>query len=182
MATDAVCEKCGSPMGAMEETATGKKLQRCSKGTWNPESKQVEGCDYVKWFTPEPETLDEQCPKCGAKLVMQITRGGSKLKKCSTNQWDREAKKAVGCDYVEWQNGSSEELNETCPDCGEKLVLRTTANGKRMKKCSTGGWDREKRQATGCAYVEWLNDAKPAKGSAPVAASNSEPPHPADVH
>jgi hypothetical protein len=25
-----------------------------------------------------------------------------------------------------------------------------------MKKCSTAGWDRDKKEATGCTYVEWL--------------------------
>jgi hypothetical protein len=36
------------------------------------------------------------------------------------------------------------------------LVLYTTANGKKMKKCSTSGWDRDAKRATGCPYVEWL--------------------------
>ena len=35
-------------------------------------------------------------------------------------------------------------------------VLYTSVAGKRMKKCSTNGWDREKRQPTGCTYIEWL--------------------------
>lgn len=85
-----------------------------------------------------------------------VTRGGKKMKKCSTNTWNKETKTAEGCDYIEWINGSTEALDEDCPDCGEKLVLFTTAAGKKMKKCSTGGWDREKRVATGCTYVEWL--------------------------
>jgi hypothetical protein len=114
----------------------------------------------VKWINPEPETLDEKCPKCGAPLVMATTRFGKKLKKCSTSGWDREVKKATGCDYVEWFNGSKEELDEKCPQCGEKLLLVTTANGKKMKKCSTSGWDREAKKATGCTYVEWINTRK----------------------
>ncbi|MCL5090602.1 MAG: hypothetical protein M1514_01185 [Patescibacteria group bacterium] len=51
---------------------------------------------------------------------------------------------------------STEELDEVCPNCGAKLVLYTTANGKKMKKCSTSGWDKEKKVATGCTYVQWL--------------------------
>jgi hypothetical protein len=66
------------------------------------------------------------------------------------------AKKATGCDYVEWLGGAKEELDETCPKCGEKLVLFTTSTGKKMKKCSTSGWDKEAKKATGCDYVEWL--------------------------
>lgn len=46
--------------------------------------------------------------------------------------------------------------NGVCPDCGNALVDTTTKNGKRMKKCSTQGWDSEKREVTGCKYVKWL--------------------------
>ncbi len=177
--TDSVCPKCGSPLGEIQETKTGKKLQRCSTGRWNPETKKNEGCDYVKWFTPEPQALEEKCPKCGSPLVLVVTRFGKKMKKCSTNVWNKETKKAEGCDYVEWINGTTEQLDEICPECGNKLVLYTTASGKKMKKCSTSGWDREKKQATGCTYVQWL---KP--GESATSAPNGEeflPPEPPDA-
>lgn len=158
------CPKCGKPLSPIETTATGKKLQRCSGGSWNPETKKTEGCTYVKWHTIEPVTLDEKCPKCGSPLVLAVTRFGKKMKKCSTNVWNAELKKAEGCDYIEWINGTTEPLDEKCPTCGEKLVLYTTASGKKMKKCSTAGWDREKRQATGCPYVYWFKPGElPAK-------------------
>ncbi len=80
------------------------------------------------------------------------------MKKCSTGGWDKEQRVATGCDFVEWMNGTREELNEDCPQCGAKLILATTTNGKKMKKCSTAGWDREFRQPTGCTYIEWLKD------------------------
>lgn len=156
MADENICPKCGSALSEITTTPTGKKLQRCSAGSWNKETRQNEGCDYVKWLPFEPEALDEKCPKCGSPLVMNMTRGGKKMKKCSTNVWNAEAKKAEGCDYIEWINGSTEALDEDCPQCGKKLVLFTTATGKKMKKCETSGWDREKREATGCTYVEWL--------------------------
>ena len=150
------CPKCGSPLGEVTETQTGKKLQRCSTGSWNPETKKNEGCDYVKWFQAEDKQLDEKCPKCGNPLIMAETRFGKKMKKCSTNVWNKETKKAEGCDFIEWINGTTEELDEECPQCGKKLVLYTTSTGKKMKKCETSGWDREKRIATGCTYVQWL--------------------------
>ncbi|MCL4360345.1 topoisomerase DNA-binding C4 zinc finger domain-containing protein [Patescibacteria group bacterium] len=150
------CPKCGSPLGDITATPTGRKLRRCSAGRWNPETRKVEGCDYVLWLAVEPETLGEPCPKCGAPLVLAVTRFGKKMKKCSTNSWDSAAKKATGCDYVAWINGTTEPLEENCPECGAKLVLYTTAAGKRMKKCSTAGWDKAKKEATGCTYVEWL--------------------------
>jgi ssDNA-binding Zn-finger/Zn-ribbon topoisomerase 1 len=150
------CPKCGAPLADVTETPTGRKLQRCSKGSWNKETKRNEGCDYVKWLVVEPQTLNEKCPKCGEPLVMQFTRFGKKMKKCSAGSWDKETKKTTGCDFVEWINGTTEELDEKCPECSKPLVLFTTANGKRMKKCSTSGWDREAKKATGCTYIEWL--------------------------
>jgi len=159
------CPKCGATLGEVVETATGKKLQRCSQGSWNKETKKNEGCDYVKWLTIEPKVLDEKCPKCGEPLVLQVTRFGKKMKKCSAGSWDSVAKKVVGCDFVEWINGTTEKLDEKCPTCSEPLVLFTTAAGKKMKKCSTAGWDKEAKKATGCTYVEWLKvDTSVASG------------------
>jgi ssDNA-binding Zn-finger/Zn-ribbon topoisomerase 1 len=154
--TKEVCPKCGSPLGEVTLTKTGRKLQRCSTGSWDPETRTTTGCDYVKWLEVEPQELDEKCPKCGAQLILAVTRFGKKMKKCSTGGWDKEAKKATGCDYVEWINGTTEPLDEECPQCQSKLVLYTTAAGKKMKKCSTAGWDKEARKATGCTYVYWL--------------------------
>lgn len=150
------CPKCSSPLGEVVETPTGRKLQRCSAGSWNSGTKINEGCDYVKWLQAEPQELDETCPKCGANLVLQVTRFGKKMKKCSKGGWDKETKQTTGCDYVEWLTGTTENLDENCPTCEAPLVLYTTTNGKRMKKCSTSGWDRETKKATGCAYIEWL--------------------------
>ncbi|OFZ12189.1 MAG: hypothetical protein A3D92_13155 [Bacteroidetes bacterium RIFCSPHIGHO2_02_FULL_44_7] len=150
------CPKCGAPLGKITETPTGKRLQRCSTGSWNSQTKKSDGCDYVKWFQVEPKELDEKCPKCGAPLLLAVTRFGKKMKKCSKGGWDKETKQATGCDFIEWINGTTESLDEKCPDCGEPLVLFTTIAGKKMKKCSTSGWDKATKTATGCKYVQWL--------------------------
>jgi rRNA maturation protein Nop10 len=150
------CPKCGSYLTDIKTTKNGKQFQRCSSGEWNSETKQVDGCDYIKWLDTPPQALDEKCPKCGAPLVLATTKFGKKMKRCSTNKWDPATKSATGCDYVEWMKGTTEELDEDCPQCGEKLVLFTTANGKKLKKCSTNKWDREQKMAVGCDYVEWL--------------------------
>ncbi|MBI4130441.1 topoisomerase DNA-binding C4 zinc finger domain-containing protein [Candidatus Roizmanbacteria bacterium] len=157
------CPKCGSPLAPITETSTGRRLQRCSTSSWNKDTRQNEGCDFVKWLETPPQELDEKCPKCGSSLIMATTRFGKKMKKCSTNKWNKETKKAEGCDYIEWINGTTEKLDEDCPQCGNKLVLFTTAKGKKLKKCSTAGWDREKREATGCTYVQWLKPGEYAK-------------------
>ncbi len=151
-----VCLKCGSPLGEVFETKAGKKLQRCSKGAWNPETHTIDGCTYVKWLEVEPVTLDEKCPKCGAPLLSVVTRFGKKMKKCSTATWDPATKTAGGCDYIEWIKGTTEQLEEDCPKCQAKLVLFTTAAGKKLKKCSTATWDPATRTPGGCDYVEWL--------------------------
>ena len=166
MSENEACPKCGSPLSEVVETPTGRKLQRCSAGSWNKETRKTEGCDFVKWLPIEPQTLDEKCPKCASPLVLQVTRFGKKMKKCSAGGWDSETKTATGCDYVEWINGTTEKLDEKCPQCGEPLVLFTTNSGKRMKKCSTAGWDREEKKATGCSFIEWQkgNYNKPTPG------------------
>ncbi len=156
MEDNKTCPKCGSALGEVITTKSGKKLQRCSAGSWNRETGKTEGCDYVYWLPYEPETLDEKCPKCGAPLIMTMTRFNKKMKKCSTNSWDPKTKTASGCDYFEWVKATVEQLDEDCPKCGSKLVHVVTPTGKKMKKCSTGGWDKVNRVATGCDYVEWL--------------------------
>jgi hypothetical protein len=150
-----VCPTCGSPLTEPVETKSGKMLRRCSAGTWNPATRSVDGCDFVLWLTPEPKELDEKCPKCGSPLIAAVTKFGKKMKRCSTNKWDPETKQASGCDYVEWIKGTTEELDEACPDCGEKLVMYTSASGKKMKKCSTNSWDPKTKEASGCQYVQW---------------------------
>lgn len=152
-----ICPKCGSSLSEIVTTKSGKQLRRCTAGSWNDETKRIEGCDYVEWLTTPPQELDEKCPKCGAPLLLATTRFGKKLKKCSTNKWDPETKSTSGCDYVEWQKGTQEELDEDCPTCGAKLVMYTTANGKKLKKCSTNKWDPSTKMATGCDFVEWQN-------------------------
>lgn len=179
-----VCPKCGSPLGDIQTTSTGKKLQRCSNGSWDSVNKTNIGCDYVKWLQIEPEVLAEKCPKCGAPLIMAVTRFGKKMKRCSKNVWNKETKKSDGCDYIEWINGSTEEIGENCPICSKPLVLFTTSTGKRMIKCSTSGWDRERKMATGCSYVQWLRPdeykkyEKNGEENLPPETTDEEPPLP----
>lgn len=150
------CPICQSALNEPEETKTGKKLQRCSRGKWNSETRKTEGCEYVKWLDNVAQSLEEECPKCGEPLVLQTTRNGKKMKKCSTSGWDRDNMVATGCDYIEWIGSTTKELEEECPKCGEPLVEVTTSNGKRMKKCSTAGWNPSTREPFGCTHIEWL--------------------------
>lgn len=155
--SDNTCPRCGSALGEITTTKSGRQMQRCSTGSWNPETKKVEGCPYVKWFDVPPKELDEKCPKCGSPLLLVVTRFDKRLKRCSTSKWDPETRTSSGCDYVEWVKGTTETLDEDCPKCGNKLVLYTSASGKQLKKCSTNKWDAQKREATGCDFVQWIN-------------------------
>lgn len=149
------CPKCGNPLGEIVTTKSGRQFQRCSTGIWNPETKTVDGCDYIKWIPVQPKELDEKCPQCGSPLLYVVTRFGKRMKRCSTSKWDPKTKTASGCDYVEWIKATSEKLDEDCPLCGAKLVLVTTPAGKKLKKCSTNTWDKEQKTAVGCTFVEW---------------------------
>jgi ssDNA-binding Zn-finger/Zn-ribbon topoisomerase 1 len=93
MLDENTCPKCGAPLSEVTETPTGRKLRRCSSGYWDKEAKKNVGCDYVLWMPFEPKELDEKCPKCGSPLIMQMTRFGKKMKKCSTGGWDAKEKK-----------------------------------------------------------------------------------------
>jgi len=157
MPEENVCPRCGSALGEIETTKSGRRIQRCSTGSWNQETRKTEGCPYVKWFDVPAEKLDEKCPKCGSPLLLVTTRFDKRLKKCSTAKWDPQTRTQSGCDYVEWLKGNTEELEDDCPKCGSKLVLYTSAAGKKLKKCSTNKWDSETRSSTGCDYVEWIS-------------------------
>jgi ssDNA-binding Zn-finger/Zn-ribbon topoisomerase 1 len=101
-AKEDVCPKCGSSLGPIVETQSGKQLQRCSAGIWNKDTRRNEGCDFVKWIQMEPKELDEKCPDCGEPLVLFTTAVGKRMKKCSTAGWDKEIKSATGCKYIQW--------------------------------------------------------------------------------
>ena len=66
---------------------------------------------------PKEVVEGEKCPKCGSPLVRFETKpkllpdgtmsAPKKATKCSTQRWDFEAKKAVGCDYIKWDEEKS---------------------------------------------------------------------------
>ena len=74
-----VCPKCGNPLAEITTTKSGKQMQRCSTGSWNPDTKKVEGCPFVKWLEVPPKELEEKCPKCGSPLLLVTTRFDKRL-------------------------------------------------------------------------------------------------------
>lgn len=153
--SDNLCQYCHSPLLPPEKTSTGKTLRRCSRSIWDPRTQQTTGCLFVQWGNARQKPLQELCPLCKSPLVLQTTRTKKQLKKCSSAGWDPEQMVATGCPYVEWLDQHTKELDELCPRCGAHLIEQVI-KGKRLKKCSTAGWNKEFRQPTGCSYVEWL--------------------------
>ena len=39
---DNVCPKCGAALSEIIETPTGRRLQRCTQGSWNPQTHKTE--------------------------------------------------------------------------------------------------------------------------------------------
>ncbi len=133
-----------------------KKDKKEKKAVEEMEEKEEKVEEMVKEGKEEKEEKEEKCPKCGSPVEEAVTRAGKHFKKCSTNVWNPETRTSSGCDYIEWPKGTTEQLDEDCPKCGAKLVIYTTAGGKRMKKCSTNSWNRETRTSEGCDFIQWL--------------------------
>jgi len=45
-----------------------------------------------------------------------------------------------------------------CPKDGGRLYQATTATGKKMIKCENSKWNPLTKSASGCNYIEWIND------------------------
>lgn len=69
-----------------------------------PEPVRTQTTDFV----PSPATQatnsqpTEICPVCGSPLIIETTKTGKRVQKCSTNKWDRVRKEVVGCKFVKW--------------------------------------------------------------------------------
>jgi DNA topoisomerase I len=100
-------------------------------------------CDYARDLEgerAEPEETDEECPECGAKMVVRRSRFGPFL----------------GCSrYPECKGKRSldKTTGVTCPECGQgELVVRRTRRGKtfygcnRYPECEFAVWQRPARE------------------------------------
>lgn len=108
--------------------------------------------------------LEEVCPKCWLPLEEITFKTWKQAKKCSWAKYDFKTKQNTGCDYIEWLTKNEtvitapEEVAErVCPLCDSKLIKVVTKNWKKMIKCSTQTWSKDKG-VQGCTFVEWIND------------------------
>jgi len=115
IATEEVCEKCGSPM-VIRWGRHGRFLA-CSA---------YPGCKNAKPLAGEKqpakeEPTDEKCPACGAPMVMKSGRFG-KFLACSR--------------YPECKTTKPVPTGVKCPEDGGDLIERRTKKGRRFWSCS----------------------------------------------
>lgn len=100
----------------LDEISRGEReYEKTLKDFYGPFSKDVKSKDKLEKVTnlgDAPENM--KCPKCGAKMIIKLSRGG-KFYSCS---------KYPDCDGALQLDGTElkgpEETGEMCPDCGEK--------------------------------------------------------------
>jgi len=60
-----------------------------------------------------------------------------------------------------WETAPTPQGTQTtrsCPKCGSPLVEAKKKDGSIYYKCSTNKWDKFKKVATGCDYIDWNNE------------------------
>lgn len=62
-----------------------------------------------------------------------------------------------------------QETIDGCPKCGFPLVEAVKKDGGKYTKCSASKWDPRTKTASGCDYVDWGNNVKPAQSSSGLA-------------
>ena len=103
--TDIICEKCGKNM-VIREGRFGRFL----------------ACPgYPKCRNTKPINVEigVKCPKCGGEVIERKTQKGTKYFGCDNHP---------ECDFMSWDMPT----NETCPECGKMLLLKSIA--KRITK------------------------------------------------
>ncbi|MDD3803413.1 MAG: type I DNA topoisomerase [bacterium] len=132
--TDAVCEKCGSPM-VVKWGRYGKFLA-CSNYPKCSNTKQVE---------EENEKIDEACPKCGKPLLVKRGRFG----------------KFIACsDYPKCKYTKNFSSGIKCPKCNDGDLVERQSAKKRIfygcsnyPKCDFATWSKpEKIKCDECGY------------------------------
>lgn len=86
----------------------------------------------------ETEATDQDCPKCGKKLVVKFGKFG-KFLACSG---------FPDCKHTE---SFEQKINAICPDCGGEIVMRKTRKGRLFYGC---------RNWPNCKYASWTKPKK----------------------
>ncbi|MEK7653281.1 MAG: type I DNA topoisomerase [Patescibacteria group bacterium] len=142
--TEAVCEKCGSPM--IIKVGRYGKFLACSNYPECKNTKKINGAGGFE-EKAKPELLEEKCPECGAPLVMRQSRYGS-FKGCSGYP---------KCKFIKKE--AAEDLNLECPACHKgKIVSKHGRKGifyacDQYPECQTAFWGKPTKEK--CADCGW---------------------------
>jgi DNA topoisomerase-1 len=115
VATDEICEKCGSPM-VIRWGRHGRFLA-CTDYPKCKSTRPLEG----ERKAPQEEATDEVCEKCGSPMVIKSGRFGRFM--ACTN-------------YPDCKNTKSIPTGVKCPEDGGEMVERRTRKGKAFWSCS----------------------------------------------
>jgi hypothetical protein len=75
----------------------------CKLTHWEPQERRGGGFPK-KEAKPVVYVEGRKCDKCGSRLVEKVKSDGKKYFKCENGKWDAINKKAIGCDFVDWNN------------------------------------------------------------------------------
>ena len=118
--SDVQCEKCGRMMVY--------KYGRYGKFLACP------GYPECKNAKPIIETIDEPCPKCGAKVQIRKTKKGRRYYICENNP--------TSCDYISWNR--PKEGEKWNPEDANEIKKETSKN--RAKKTTRGKTKRNRKK------------------------------------
>ncbi len=123
--TEHKCPECGSPL--IQRTGKRGPFLACSaypkcKTTFNMDA------DGNPVARPKPVQTDEVCPKCGKPMVIRSGRRGQFLA-CSGYPKCKTTKDLKEDDAKPAPRAKPVEVNETCPECGKPLVVRSGRRG-----------------------------------------------------
>jgi hypothetical protein len=96
-----------------EESSVGRCLDNAGySGNKKPSKEEMIKVGRMNVVMKNYDNELGSCPKCGKPLIRGLA-GGKNVIKCSTNNWDRVAKKAVGCPYIKWITEPGDDVPET---------------------------------------------------------------------
>jgi DNA topoisomerase-1 len=127
--TDSVCEKCGKPMvikwgrygkflacsGYPECRNTQEMHPAAANGAPGPNGEAAPA--------PAPASIEETCPKCGKPMVLRKGRFGPFIA-CSGYPECKTTRRIQITESGKVESKQERILDETCPKCGQKLVVK----------------------------------------------------------
>jgi DNA topoisomerase I len=131
IATDFVCEKCGSPM--VVKWGRHGEFMACSAYPECKNTKEIQKAADGGYTPVEEKPVNEVCEKCGSPMVMKRGRFGNFLA-CSN--------------YPTCKTTKAVSIGVNCPECGSPLAERRSKRGKvfysctAYPKCKFALWDK----------------------------------------